>query len=235
MVAPTVSGTYTYTGSEQTVTLTGFDADSMTITGNKGTNAGNFTANVTLKDSNYCFADNKSSIDLSWSIAAMDISSSEPGLDETTDYSTVENGQEVTITLDGQVFTGTVTSIVDDGNGNYTITVSGTGNYSGNVSLQVKGKTSNYISSHALHWYILAELILVCLLFASSLFIKALKESSDGIQMATAGLHSVFLIVIAFFNACSLCWVFWGIGLLVDLLIIGYIVYTMIKKKKMTK
>ena len=49
---PTVVGSYTYTGSEQTVTLNGFNDSYMTIAGNKGTNAGGYEVVITL-DSNH--------------------------------------------------------------------------------------------------------------------------------------------------------------------------------------
>ena len=44
-----VTGTYTYTGSEQTASVTGYDADTMNISGNTGTNAGGYTVSVTSK------------------------------------------------------------------------------------------------------------------------------------------------------------------------------------------
>ena len=54
---PTVNDSYTYTGSEQTVALTGFDGSYMTITGgNKGTNAGGYEVVITL-DSNHIWKD----------------------------------------------------------------------------------------------------------------------------------------------------------------------------------
>ena len=48
---PTISvtGTYTYNGSEQAATVTGFDSATMNISGNKGTNAGDYTVSVTSK------------------------------------------------------------------------------------------------------------------------------------------------------------------------------------------
>ena len=49
---PTVVGTYSYTGSEQTVTLNGFNDSYMTIAGNKETNAGDYEVVITL-DSNH--------------------------------------------------------------------------------------------------------------------------------------------------------------------------------------
>ena len=48
---PTISvnETYTYTGSEQTATVSGYDSATMNITGNVGTNAGGYTVSVTSK------------------------------------------------------------------------------------------------------------------------------------------------------------------------------------------
>ena len=54
---PTVSGTYTYNGNEQQVTLTGFNSSYMTIvSGDTGINAGDYTIVITL-DENYTWAD----------------------------------------------------------------------------------------------------------------------------------------------------------------------------------
>ena len=63
---PTVVGTYFYTGSEQTVTLDGFNDSYMTIAGNKGTNAGGYEVVITL-DTNHTW---KSGSDgkVQWSI-----------------------------------------------------------------------------------------------------------------------------------------------------------------------
>ena len=50
-VKPTISvtGSYRYTGVEQTAQVTGYDADTMRITGHTGTNAGDYTVTVTSK------------------------------------------------------------------------------------------------------------------------------------------------------------------------------------------
>ena len=64
---PSVSGTYTYTGEEQTATVTG-KADYMTETGDvKGTDAGDYTITYTL-DGNHCWADGSDGT-VTWSIA----------------------------------------------------------------------------------------------------------------------------------------------------------------------
>lgn len=69
---PTVKGTYTYTGSEQTLVLDGFDAEKMSVSGNTGTTANSYTATVTLKDevkANYKWAGSEeASVTINWSI-----------------------------------------------------------------------------------------------------------------------------------------------------------------------
>jgi len=68
---PAVSGTYAYTGEDQTVTLTGFDAETMEVSGNVGKNAAAYTAEVTLKDTaNYEWADGTiEAKSIEWTIA----------------------------------------------------------------------------------------------------------------------------------------------------------------------
>ena len=62
-----ITGTYTYNGSAQTVTVTGFDSATMLITGNVGTNAGTYTASVTSKSGRW--ADGTSTpVTIEWSI-----------------------------------------------------------------------------------------------------------------------------------------------------------------------
>ena len=64
---PTVNGTYTYTGSEQTVTLTGVEGCMSVASGNKATNAGSYEAVITL-DGNHKWADGSDG-KVQWSIA----------------------------------------------------------------------------------------------------------------------------------------------------------------------
>ncbi len=62
-----ITGTYTYSGSAQTVTVTGFDSATMLISGNVGTNAGTYTASVTSKSGRW--ADGTSTpVTIDWSI-----------------------------------------------------------------------------------------------------------------------------------------------------------------------
>lgn len=53
---PTPNKTLTYNGWEQTMTFDGYDETQMTVSGNKGTNSGTYTATFTLK-SGYCWGD----------------------------------------------------------------------------------------------------------------------------------------------------------------------------------
>lgn len=65
--AVSVTGTYTYSGSRQTVTVTGFDSATMQISGNTGTNAGKYTASITSKSGRW--ADGTSApVTVEWTI-----------------------------------------------------------------------------------------------------------------------------------------------------------------------
>ena len=70
LTKPTVTGTYIYNGSAQTVSLKDFNATYMTVTGNTGTNANTYTAVVALKDkTNYAWADGTiADLSLKWTI-----------------------------------------------------------------------------------------------------------------------------------------------------------------------
>ncbi len=70
LTKPTVTGTYIYNGSAQTVSLKDFNATYMTVTGNTGTNANTYTAVVALKDkTNYAWADGTTAdLSLKWTI-----------------------------------------------------------------------------------------------------------------------------------------------------------------------
>ncbi len=71
LAVPT-AGSYTYNKAEQTLTLTGFDAETMTLSGETAkTNAGTYAASVALKDSkNYAWADGTTAAKtVNWTIA----------------------------------------------------------------------------------------------------------------------------------------------------------------------
>ena len=129
-----ITGTYTYSGSAQTVTVTGFDSATMLITGNVGTNAGTYTASVTSKSGRW--ADGTSTpITIDWSIGRKTVT---PVIRVTGTYTytgtpveptfTVEDGGVVistseyarTITDNDAVGTGKIT-VSDKTGGNYEI------------------------------------------------------------------------------------------------------------------
>lgn len=129
-----ITGTYTYNGSAQTVTVTGFDSATMLITGNVGTNAGTYTASVTSKSGRW--ADGTSTpITIEWSIGRKTVT---PVIRVTGTYTytgtpveptfTVEDGGVVistseyarTITDNDAVGTGKIT-VSDKTGGNYEI------------------------------------------------------------------------------------------------------------------
>ena len=129
-----ITGTYTYSGSAQTVTVTGFDSATMLITGNVGTNAGTYTASVTSKSGRW--ADGTSTpITIEWSIGRKTVI---PDIRVSGTYTytgtpveptfTVEDGGVVistseyarTITDNDAVGTGKIT-VSDKTGGNYEI------------------------------------------------------------------------------------------------------------------
>ena len=129
-----ITGTYTYSGSAQTVTVTGFDSATMLITGNVGTNAGSYTASVTSKSGRW--ADGTSTpVTIEWSIGRKTVT---PVIRVSGTYTytgtpveptfTVEDGGVVistseyarTITDNDAVGTGKIT-VSDKTGGNYEI------------------------------------------------------------------------------------------------------------------
>ena len=63
------SKTYSYNGKNQTLELNNYDSSLMSITNNSSTNAGNFTAVISLKNNNYMWSDSTTSeLNINWSI-----------------------------------------------------------------------------------------------------------------------------------------------------------------------
>ena len=66
---PTVSGTYTYNGSVQNVTINNFDSEKMVLTsGGSGTDAGSYDCVITLKSGYYWPDSSTDPLHLAWSI-----------------------------------------------------------------------------------------------------------------------------------------------------------------------
>ena len=127
-----ITGTYTYSGSAQTVTVTGFDSATMLISGNVGTNAGSYTASVTSKSGRW--ADGTSTpITIDWSIGRKTVT---PVIRVTGTYTYTGTPVEPTFTVeDGGVVISTseyARSITDNdavGTGKITVSDKTGGNY----------------------------------------------------------------------------------------------------------
>ena len=137
-------GELTYTGSEQTMGVTsisvtpltrstGIPASEYTVSGNKGTDVGEYTLTVTM---NADSMNHKGSASANWTIVPMDISRCVVTIDGTYTY----NGQERTVSFD--VGNEDITLVEDEDYrilsgdkgkdaGKYELTLEGIGNYSG--------------------------------------------------------------------------------------------------------
>ena len=127
-----ITGTYTYSGSPQTVTVTGFDSATMLISGNTATNAGTYTASVTSKSGRW--ADGTSTpVTIDWSIGRKTVT---PVIRVTGTYTYTGTPVEPTFTVeDGGVVISTseyARSITDNdavGTGKITVSDKTGGNY----------------------------------------------------------------------------------------------------------
>ena len=133
---------FVYMGAEQTYTPDGFDADTMTISGNVQTNAGNYTVTVSVTDKyNYVWADDTDT-------------------NITFNFVIGKAEQSVTVKIDGWTYGDTAKEYSVEGimeNAGYTVTYSGDG-YSadtapvnaGNYTLTITvDATANYNSAVA--------------------------------------------------------------------------------------
>ena len=133
---------FVYTGAAQTYTPDGFDPDTMTISGNVQTNAGEYTVTVSVTDEyNYVWADN-------------------PDTDITFNFVIGKAEQSVTVKIDGWTYGDTAKEYSVEGimeNADYTVSYSGDG-YSadtapvnaGNYTLTITvDATANYNSAVA--------------------------------------------------------------------------------------
>lgn len=84
---PTLSGSYTYNGSEQSVSISSYDPSIIEVSGNTATNAGTHTVTFHLKDtSKYAWLDESTSDKTaSWSIARASVGA-KPGSSISKDY-----------------------------------------------------------------------------------------------------------------------------------------------------
>ena len=124
---PTLKGTYTYTGNEQTVELNGLESFMTIASGNKQTNAGNYEVVITL-DTNHVWKEGSDG-KIAWSIAKATYDLSDISFNNKT---VVENGENQSLTITGTLPNGvtvtySLTECVEPGV--YEITASFTGDY----------------------------------------------------------------------------------------------------------
>ena len=137
---PTMSGTYIYNGKEQTLSIDGYDSNTMNITGNKEIDAGNYKTTITLKDSsNYQWSDGTvTKIELSWKISAKEIAVIW-GNETSFAYDGKEHAPSASVEsgVENEILVITQTKATDIGKHTSMVTlISVTGG---------RGKTSNYI------------------------------------------------------------------------------------------
>ena len=146
IVRPTMPSdkTYTYNGMDQTVSINGFDGTTMNVSGNTGTDAGDYTVTVTLKDTNnYQWSDGSTeNITLNWKINPKQVVVT---WEETTNfgYNGKEQGPSASADsgVSGEILNITTTKGVEIGS--YTSTAS-IASVSGG-----RGKTSNYVLTNS--------------------------------------------------------------------------------------
>jgi len=148
---PTVSGTYTYTGSSQTVSITGYYSDFMTKSGtSSATSAGNYTVTISLTDTTNCqWSDGTTTAKtLNWSIAkaalpkptlsegAITLSASQPSATFTvsragngTVSATSSNPSRIVASVSGTTVTLTASDTSTDASANIVVTVAEGTNY----------------------------------------------------------------------------------------------------------
>ena len=147
---PTVSGSLTYNGQAQSLTLTGYDADKMVLSGDtSGTNAGSYTVVVT-PTAQYKWADGSTEAkDIQWSIAKATPSITFDPESVSLDTSTTSQAVAVTYTGDGTL------SAQSDNSGVATASLEGTtltvtGVETGNTAIQVSASEgTNYTAASA--------------------------------------------------------------------------------------
>lgn len=127
---PTVSvGTYTYDGTTKSPTVTGFDSNTMVMTGGSAINAGSYTLTIGLKNTNSMVWDDLTTADLTWNWSIGKATATIPTV---TDTSKTYNGSAQSPTITG--FDSTTMSKSGDSETN-------AGDYTLSISLQ---DTTNY-------------------------------------------------------------------------------------------
>ena len=139
LAKPTVTGSYTYNGESQNVKLNGFDSVTMSITGQTGKDAGNYTAVVSIKRPNAYEWEtgDTEEVSLTWTIEKKDGSTlSLDGVESSYIYTGSQIAPRVTMTnnreileegRDYSILYGANTKVGEQG----TISITFKGNYKG--------------------------------------------------------------------------------------------------------
>lgn len=154
---PTVTGTSkTYTGSEQSVTISSYDSNIIEVTGASATNAGNYTVTMHLKNANYKWSDTTTADKtVPWSIAKVTVV-----LPSVTDTSKTYNGSAQSPTIgayDSSLLTVSGNTATDAGTYTVVFALVDSTNYemsgTNNVSWSIAKVTINTPSQTATQTY----------------------------------------------------------------------------------
>ena len=128
LTKPTLEGTYTYTGSAQTATLTGFDGTTMEVSNNTRTDAGSQNIEVTLKDiTNYSWDDDTTTaLEIPFEIAKEKLT--KPILEGTYTY-TGEEQTAVLVNVDNETMNVTNNTRTEAGSQDITVSLKDIANY----------------------------------------------------------------------------------------------------------
>lgn len=141
-------GTYTYDGTTQAPTITGFDANVMTLTGTyEATNAGSYTFTIALSDktSSKWTDDTQDDIVINWSIGKANSNTTA----STSSISLNTSNTSRTVTLSNVTGTVTVsssnTSVATASVSNNTVTISGVNHKDGSATITISiAASTNY-------------------------------------------------------------------------------------------
>lgn len=143
-------GYYTYNTEEITFAVLGYDEESMTISGNKGTNAGLYATTISLKNNNYTWDDNTiDDITLQYEIKKAKLSVT----DNSSDKTVVLDNTPHTINMSLEYPSGTHIKY-EDSNGDYVLDqipeYTEVGEYTIRYKLYIDENYTEYFGEHVL-------------------------------------------------------------------------------------
>lgn len=149
---PTVSSSLVYNGSEQTASVTAYDDSIISITGLTGTNAGSYTATLSIIDDNYWWIDETTADKTqSWSIAKASggcTFSTNPAVLDPSHLSTTVTISNATGTIGTPTSSDTTICTVSKSGNTLTITSANTKNGTVTISVPI-GASDNYNATTA--------------------------------------------------------------------------------------